>query len=320
MRARPDPIVTTTLRIATRKSQLALWQAGFVRARLQQQHPALRIEIVEMTTQGDKILDAPLARAGGKGLFVKELEQALLDARADIAVHSMKDLTVNLPEGLHIAAICAREDPRDALVSKRYTSLQALPRGGRVGTSSLRRQCQLRAAFPALTIETLRGNVNTRLRKLDAGEFDAVILAAAGLKRLRLQERIGAYIEPEEMLPAVGQGAIGIECRIDADVNRLLAPLDDLPTRQCVTAERTVNARLAGGCQVPIAAYARLGGDSMHLRALVGYPDGHTIVRAEGRGTAQEPVRLGEQLAADLVALGAKEILAYVYGQTDRAT
>ncbi|GMQ90402.1 MAG: hydroxymethylbilane synthase [Gammaproteobacteria bacterium] len=320
MRARRDPIVTTTLRIATRKSQLALWQASFVRARLLQSHPALRIEIMEMTTQGDKILDMPLARAGGKGLFIKELEQALLDARADIAVHSMKDLTVNLPEGLHIAAICAREDPRDALVSRRYTSLQALPGGARVGTSSLRRQCQLRAAFPALTIETLRGNVNTRLRKLDAGEFDAVILAAAGLKRLRLQERIGAYIEPEEMLPAVGQGAIGIECRTDADVNRLLAPLDDRPTRQCVTAERAVNARLEGGCQVPIAAYARLGGDGMHLRALVGYPDGHTIVRAEGRGPAQEPVRLGEQLAADLVTLGAKEILAYVYGQADRAT
>jgi hydroxymethylbilane synthase len=292
-------MVTTTLRIATRKSQLALWQAGYVRARLLQYHPALQIELVEMTTQGDKILDTPLASLGGKGLFIKELEQALLDARADIAVHSMKDLTVNLPDGLCIAAICARE---------------------RVGTSSLRRQCQLRAAFPGLTIETLRGNVNTRLRKLDAGQFDAVILATAGLKRLQLVQRIRAYIEPEEMLPAVGQGAIGIECRIDNPINHLLAPLEDHATRQCVTAERAVNARLEGGCQVPLAAYARLAGETMHLRALVGYPDGHAIVRGEAHGPAADAARLGEQLAADLVAQGAREILEYVYRQADRAS
>lgn len=313
-------MVTTTLRIATRKSQLALWQAGYVRARLLQHHPALQIELVEITTQGDKILDTPLASLGGKGLFIKELEQALLDARADIAVHSMKDMTVNLPDGLCIAAICAREDPRDAFVSTRYASLQALPQGGRVGTSSLRRQCQLRAAFPDITIETLRGNVNTRLRKLDAGQFDAVILATAGLKRLQLAQHIHAYIEPEEMLPAVGQGAIGIECRIDDPVNHLLAPLEDYATRLCVTAERTVNASLEGGCQVPLAAYARLTGETMHLRALVGYPDGHAIVRGEAHGPAADAVRLGEQLAADLVAQGAKEILEYVYRQADRAT
>lgn len=308
------------LRIATRKSQLALWQANHVRERLLEHHPRLRVDLVKITTQGDKVLDTPLARVGGKGLFIKELEQALLDGRAELAVHSMKDLTVSLPEGLHIAAVCQREDPRDAFVSNSNTDLAQLPAGSRVGTSSLRRQCQLRAAFPSLKMIDLRGNVNTRLRKLDAEEFDAVILAAAGLKRLGLRDRIRTYIEPDQMLPAAGQGAIGVECRIDHDVNALLAPLDHLVTRQCVHAERAVNEHLEGGCQVPIGGYAKVIGDSLHLRALVGYPDGRAIIRGEIRGPADQPEALGQKLAADLIDQGAQEILDYVYDRAYRAS
>lgn len=311
--------VTQTLRIATRKSQLALWQAHFVQSQLLKNNPNLRVELVEIKTQGDKILDVPLAKVGGKGLFIKELEQALLDGRADIAVHSMKDLTVILPDGLHIAAVCEREDPRDAFVSNHYRNLGALPAGSRVGTSSLRRQCQLRAAYPKLDVIDLRGNVNTRLKKLDDGEFDAIILATAGLLRLGLGNRIQAHIEPEEMLPAVGQGAIGVECRVNDDINELLRALDHPLTQRCVHAERTVNKSLDGGCQVPIASFATINSGTMHLRGLVGYPDGHGIIHAEVRGSSERAQMLGKRLAEDLLGQGAKEILDYVYGRADDA-
>ncbi len=308
-----------TIRIATRKSQLALWQANYVRERLLQEHPQLQVELVKITTQGDKILDTPLAQIGGKGLFIKELEQALLDGRADLAVHSMKDMTVSLPEGLHIAAICRREDPRDAFVSNAYADFAQLPAGARVGTSSLRRQCQLRAAFPNLRVIELRGNVNTRLRKLDTGEFDAIVLAVAGLKRLDLYDRIRAHIEPDQMLPAVGQGAIGLECRNEPNISALLVPLDDALTRRCVQAERTVNACLEGGCQVPLASYAEITGDSIYLRGLVGYPDGRSIIRGEIRGPAEQSEALGKKLAMDLIGRGAQEILDYVYKRAHHA-
>lgn len=309
--------MTQTLRIATRKSQLALWQARYVQSRLLENDPELRVELVEIKTQGDKILDVPLAKVGGKGLFIKELEQALLDGRADIAVHSMKDLTVTLPDGLHIAAVCQREDPRDAFVSNHFHDLDALPAGSRVGTSSLRRQCQLRATYPKLDVIDLRGNVNTRLGKLDAGEFDAIVLAAAGLLRLGLKKRIQTHIEPEDMLPAVGQGAIGIECRIDDDIGERLSALDHASTRTCVNAERAVNRGLDGGCQVPIASYATIKRDAMHLRGLVGYPDGHGIIRAELKGPTEHADALGKRLAEDLLGQGAKEILDFVYGCAD---
>ena len=311
--------MATTLRIATRKSELALWQANYVRARLLELHPQLRIELVKLTTQGDKILDAPLARVGGKGLFIKELEQSLLSGRSDIAVHSLKDMTVSLPDDLHIAAVCERQDPRDAFVSHHYADLSSLPAGARVGTSSLRRQCQLRAAFPELAIESLRGNVNTRLRKLDAGEVDAIILAAAGLKRLGLAQRIRTYLEPEDMLPAVGQGVVCVESRRDDGLNSVLASLDHATTRHCVAAERAVNARLEGGCQVPIAAYAQIEAESIWVRALVGYPDGHAIIRAQTRGPVDQSASLGARVADDLLARGAKDILKYVYSHGGQA-
>ena len=306
-----------TIRIATRRSELALWQANYVRARLLALHADLTVELVRITTQGDRILDAPLARVGGKGLFIKELEQVLLQGGADIAVHSLKDMTVSLPQGLRIAALCEREDARDAFVSNEYADVQSLPAGARVGTSSLRRQCQLRAAFPAMTVNNLRGNVNTRLRKLDAGEFDAIILATAGLKRLGLQQRIRAYIEPEEMLPAVGQGVVCVESRSDDTLSDLLQPLDHATTRRCVSAERALNERLGGGCQVPIAAYAQVNGDRVRLRALVGYPDGHDIIRAEAEGSIEQPEAIGTRVAAELLARGAKAILDYVYERGD---
>ena len=305
-----------TLRLGTRKSPLALWQAEHVRNRLQRLHPRLRVELVTMTTEGDRVLDTSLAKVGGKGLFVKELEQGLLERRIDIAVHSMKDVTVSFPPGLHIAAILVREDPRDAFVSNRHATLAALPAGARVGTSSLRRQCQLRAAFPRIEVAMLRGNVNTRLAKLDAGDFDAILLAVAGLKRLGFENRIRARLEPHESLPAVGQGAVGIECRADdAGTNALLAPLNDSATRTCVEAERALNAHLEGGCQVPIGGYAVLEGDSLWLRGLVGDPDGTRVIRAEVRGAAPDAVALGTQLAQELLRLGAKAILDKVYGR-----
>lgn len=304
------------LRIATRKSALALWQAEFVKAQLEKHHPGLVVELVPMTTQGDIILDTPLAKIGGKGLFVKELEQAMLDGRADIAVHSMKDVPVEFPEGLELFTICEREDPRDAFVSNRFDSLAALPEGAIVGTSSLRRQCQIRAMRPDLDIRDLRGNVNTRLAKLDAGEYDAIILAAAGLIRLEMRERITAFIEPETSLPANGQGAVGIECRTDdARTKALLAPLEHSATRVRVNAERAMNRRLEGGCQVPIGAYALLDAGQVWLRGLVGSVDGTQLLTADIKGAAADAEQLGVQLAEQLLALGADKILAEVYGK-----
>jgi len=304
------------LRIGTRKSPLALWQAEHVRARLAAAHPGLVIELVTMTTAGDRLLDAPLATVGGKGLFLKELEQALLDERADIAVHSLKDVTVTLPTGLHIPVIGEREDPRDAFVSNRFASLAAMPEGARVGTASLRRGCQLRALYPPLAVVNLRGNVNSRLAKLDAGEFDAIVLACAGLKRLGLGERIRVELAPEILLPAVGQGAICIECRLgDFAIERLIAPLNHRPTAVRVAAERALNAHLEGGCQVPIAAYAELDDDRLRLRALVGEPDGSRLIRGEIEGEALRAEALGTALAEELLRRGARTILDKVYGR-----
>ncbi|MGL5451618.1 MAG: hydroxymethylbilane synthase [Aeromonas sp.] len=307
-------MATRTLKIATRKSPLALWQANFVKDQLEALHPELQIELVPMSTQGDKILDTPLAKVGGKGLFVKELETAILDGRADIAVHSMKDVPVEFPAGLGLHTICEREDPRDAFVSNHFTGIDALPQGAVIGTSSLRRQCQLRAARPDLVIKDLRGNVNTRLAKLDAGDYDAIILAAAGLKRLAMAHRITAFIEPEQSLPANGQGAVGIECRLDdVELHALLAPLEHPHTRVRVLTERAMNRALQGGCQVPIGAYALIEGELIWLRGLVGSPDGTQMIRDEIRGPLCEGEALGEQLAHRLLAAGADNILAKIY-------
>ncbi|WP_419148634.1 hydroxymethylbilane synthase [Pseudoalteromonas 'SMAR'] len=304
----------SVLRIATRKSALALWQAEFVKAELEKHHANLTVELVPMSTKGDKILDTPLAKVGGKGLFVKELEQAMMDGRADVAVHSMKDVPVDFPEGLELHTICQREDPRDAFVSNRFSNLSELPEGAVVGTSSLRRQCQIRAARPDLIIKDLRGNVNTRLAKLDAGEYDAIILAAAGLIRLEMAERIASYIEASESLPANGQGAVGIECRSDdAKTKALLAPLEHSETRIRVLAERAMNRRLEGGCQVPIGAYAEIQGEQIHLRGLVGAVDGSEILRAEQTASVNDAEQLGVELAESLLAQGADKILAEVY-------
>ncbi|WP_336291725.1 hydroxymethylbilane synthase [Aeromonas dhakensis] len=303
-----------TLKIATRKSPLAMWQANFVKDRLEALYPELQVELVPMSTQGDKLLDTPLAKVGGKGLFVKELETAMLEGRADIAVHSMKDVPVEFPEGLGLHTICEREDPRDAFVSNRFTAIDELPQGAVVGTSSLRRQCQLRAARPDLVIRDLRGNVNTRLAKLDAGEYDAIILAAAGLKRLEMAHRITAFIEPEQSLPANGQGAVGIECRLDDhELHALLAPLEHPETRIRVLTERAMNRALQGGCQVPIGAYALVEGEEVWLRGLVGSPDGSRVIRDEIRGPLADGEALGHTLAQRLLADGADAILAEVY-------
>lgn len=302
------------LRIATRQSPLALWQAHYVKERLEAHHPQLRVELVPMVTRGDVILDTPLAKVGGKGLFVKELELALLEDRADIAVHSMKDVPVEFPDGLGLSIICERGDPRDAFVSNRYENIAALPHGSVVGTSSLRRQCQLAASRPDLIIRSLRGNVGTRLSKLDAGEYDAIILAVAGLQRLGLESRIRQPLSAEQSLPAVGQGAVGIECRLDDERTlALLAPLNHPQTAIRVTAERAMNTRLEGGCQVPIGSYAELVDGDIWLRALVGSPDGKTMVRGERRGPAEDAAALGVSLAEELLNSGAREILADVY-------
>jgi hydroxymethylbilane synthase len=305
-----------SIRIATRKSPLALWQAEHAADSLRRAHPGLRVEIIGMSTRGDKILDAPLAKIGGKGLFVKELEQGMLEGRADIAVHSMKDVPVDFPAGLRLSVILEREDPRDAFVSNRYAGLDELPEGARVGTSSLRRACQISSRRPDLRVEPLRGNVNTRLGKLDAGDYDAVILAAAGLMRLGFEERIRSRLEPEQSLPAIGQGAIGIECRADDErVNALIAPLHHAPTADRVSAERAMNDRLMGGCQVPIAGYALIEGDGLHLRGLVGTPDGKRVLRGERRGPRAQARGLGTALAKDLIDQGAGEILAALRDQ-----
>jgi len=306
---------TEQLRIATRKSPLALWQAEHVRARLQQLYPGLQVELVTMSTQGDRVLDSPLAKIGGKGLFVKELEQGMLAGHADIAVHSMKDVPAELPEGLEIGAILEREDPRDAFVSNRFGALADLPQGARVGTSSLRRQCQLRAVRPDLELLDLRGNVNTRLAKLDAGDYDAIVLASAGLKRLGMAERITSALEPEDMLPAIAQGVIGIECRSDdAAVKALIDPLNHAETGLRTQAERAMNATLAGGCQAPVAGFSIITHDSIDLRGLVGWPDGSAIVRGEINGPAGDAAALGKRLAQELLERGARPILDELLG------
>lgn len=303
-----------TIRIATRKSLLALWQAHYVKEQLEQLHPHIEVELVPMTTKGDVLLDTPLAKIGGKGLFIKELEQAMLEGRADIAVHSMKDVPVEFPEGLGLTVICEREDPRDAFVSNNYTHLEQLPAGAVVGTASLRRECQIRARYPHLAVKVLRGNVQTRLRKLDDGEYDAIILAAAGLKRLELDARIAGLMSPEDSLPANGQGAVGIECRLDdAELLQLLAPLDHHDTRLRVEAERAMNRGLQGGCQVPIGSYAELQGDQLWLRGLVGRPDGSQVIYEEMTGPASQGQEMGAEMAKRLLARGADKILAEVY-------
>lgn len=304
-----------TLRIATRKSALALWQAEFVKAELERFHPDLQVELVPMVSRGDKILDVPLAKVGGKGLFVKELEHALIAGEADIAVHSMKDVPMEFPEGLGLEVICEREDPSDAFVSNNFASLAELPEGSVVGTSSLRRQCQLLASRPDLEIKFLRGNVNTRLKKLDDGEYDAIILATAGLVRLQMGDRIRERITPEEMLPAGGQGAVGIECRIDDETTRkLLKPLHHTLTAERVMAERAMNKRLEGGCQVPIGCYAIHTEDGLWLRGLVGSPDGAEMIEADIRGACSEAEIMGVTLAEQLLSYGADRILKEVYG------
>ena len=295
-----------SITIATRESPLALWQAHFVEAELKRHHPGIEVKLLGMTSRGDQLLDKPLYKVGGKGLFVKELETALLDERADIAVHSMKDVPMELPPGLTLGVICEREDPRDALVG--VTSFDDLSEGARLGTSSLRRSCQVMQRRPDLQIGFLRGNVNTRLAKLDAGEFDAIILACAGLKRLGFDDRIGAAIDEDFLLPAGGQGAVGIEYReTDSRVAELLAPLAHEETSRRVIAERTVVRRLDGGCDVPIASFAVAEGDSIWLRARVGSPDGKTVIVSEARGS--EPEALGLEVADALIAKGAAEIL-----------
>lgn len=309
-----------TLRIATRQSRLALWQAEHVKARLMALHPGLEVELVALTTRGDKILDSPLSKVGGKGLFVKELEEALLDGRADIAVHSMKDVPMHFPEGLGLSVILESGAPTDAFVSNDYATLDALPQGVRVGTSSLRRGLQVKEARPDLEVLNLRGNVQTRLGKLDSGEFEAIILATSGLERLELGHRITQELPPEVSLPACGQGALGIECRYDDEaLLEVLAPLDHSQTATRVRAERAMNTRLDGGCQVPIGGYAVLedGDRTLWLRALVGDPDGSHVLRAEGRGSASEPEALGVRIAESLLDQGAGEILADVYGQEE---
>ncbi|WPO99785.1 hydroxymethylbilane synthase [Pseudomonas sp. HR96] len=308
------------IRIATRKSALALWQAEHVKQRLEQAHPGLEVSLVPMVSRGDKLLDSPLSKIGGKGLFVKELETALLENQADIAVHSMKDVPMDFPAGLGLYCICEREDPRDAFVSNTYASLEALPTGSVVGTSSLRRQTQLLARRPDLQIRFLRGNVNTRLAKLDAGEYDAIILAAAGLIRLGFEQRITANLSIEHSLPAGGQGAVGVECRTaDLDIHALLAPLHHADTDVRVRAERAMNKHLNGGCQVPIASYAVLEGEQLWLRGLVGQTTGGLLLEAEQRGPRHSPEALGEAVAERLLSQGAGAILAQVYGESGAA-
>ena len=304
------------IRIASRESALALWQSEYIKAQLESLHPGLEVEIVGMTTKGDQILDVPLAKIGGKGLFVKELEQSMLVGETDIAVHSMKDVPMHFPEGLELAAICKRESPFDAFVSNTYNTIDELPQGAVVGTSSLRRKTQLAALRPDLTIKSLRGNVNTRLAKLDAGEYDAIILADSGLKRLGFHDRIKQVIPAETSLPAVGQGALGIECRsADQAIKALLQPLIDEETNLCVRAERAMNTRLEGGCQVPIAGFAELENDSISLRGLVSAIDGSETLRATGSTQAdvESAEALGKKVAEDLLAQGAQALLDQAY-------
>jgi hydroxymethylbilane synthase len=301
------------LRIATRRSPLAVWQAEHVAGRLQALYPDLGVELVRLSTRGDEITDRPLMAVGGKALFVKALEEGMLDGRADIAVHSMKDVPATVPEAFRLPVVLAREDPSDAFVSRRYPDMASLPTGARVGTASLRRECQIRARRPDLVVESLRGNVQTRLGKLEAGDFDAIVLAASGLQRLGMADQITRAMPASESLPAVGQGALGIECRADApDVEAIIRGLDDPDTHDRVAAERAVNARLEGSCHVPLAAYALLEDDGIWLRALVASRDGRRVLRAEGRSSRAEGPALGVAVADDLLAQGAGEILANV--------
>ncbi|SPX80999.1 hydroxymethylbilane synthase [Moraxella ovis] len=313
--------IPATLTIATRQSPLALWQANFVKDTLEDLYPTMKVELLEMVTKGDKILDTPLAKIGGKGLFVKELENALYEKRADIAVHSLKDVPMVLPEGLTLGAYLERHAPTDAFVSNRYASLDELPDGAVLGTSSLRRECQIAHTKGNLTIKSLRGNVGTRLSKLDAGEYDAIILATSGLERLGLGERIRHELDDELSLPAVGQGALAIECRADDEtILQLLAPLNHLATRLCVIAERAMNKTLEGGCQVPIAGFATIDGDTLSLRGRVGSIDGKTLLKSQNTITLthtaddeQNAENLGKQIAQDLLSQGADQILKEVY-------
>lgn len=302
------------LKIATRQSPLALWQAEHIRERIEQLHSHVKVELVTFVTQGDKILDTPLAKIGGKGLFVKELEAALLDGRADLAVHSMKDVPMLMPEGLELAVICEREDPLDAFVSNIYEKFEDLPLGAKLGTSSLRRKCQILKQRPDLDIIDLRGNVGTRLSKLDAGQYDAIILASAGLKRLGLAERIRHTLTAEISLPAVGQGALGLECRSDdQEILDLIMPLMHAETNTCVRAERAFNAYLEGGCQVPIAGFAQLDNQILTLEGRVGSPDGQVLLRSQVQGAQVDAEQLGVQLAQNLLQQGAGEILKALY-------
>jgi hydroxymethylbilane synthase len=299
------------LTIGTRGSRLALWQANWVKSAIESGYRDVSVSLKIIKTTGDKILDVPLARVGGKGLFVKELELALLEGRADIAVHSLKDVPMILPEGFALAAIGEREDPRDAFVSGKYRQLSELPPGAVVGTSSLRRESQLRARYPHLDIQPLRGNVNTRLRKLDEGLYDAIILAAAGLKRLGFADRIAALLEPEQSLPAAGQGALGIEIRSDReDLLPILAPLHHPETAACVRAEREVSRQLGGSCQVPLGAYAIIRNEHLYLRGFVAQPGGTPFIHAEVSGSPEDPENLGSQLAQALREQGAEQIIA----------
>ena len=305
--------------IGTRASKLALWQAEWVRSELERMNPGLRVELNKIKTTGDKILDVPLAKVGGKGLFVKEIEEALLSGEADLAVHSMKDVPTEFPEGLELAVICKREDPRDAFITAPKAKIHGfkdLPQGASIGTSSLRRSCQLLSLRPDVRIMQLRGNLDTRLRKLDEGQFDAIILAVAGVKRLGWADRITEILSPDITLPAIGQGAIGIECRVDDDfTHTLIAPLNHAESAICVKAERALLKRLEGGCQVPIAAYARIVEGKLVMDSLVGSVSGDRIIREHSVGRTEDAAAIGTALAEALLAKGADTILAEVYGQ-----
>ncbi len=301
--------------IGTRGSKLALWQAQWIRSQLMELHEGLEVELMKIKTTGDKIQDVPLAMVGGKGLFVKEIEEAMLRGEIDLAVHSMKDVPTILPESLFISVVTKREDPRDAFISNKYTSLGDMPGGARLGTSSLRRSCQIKALRPDIEIVSIRGNVDTRLSKLDQGEYDAIILAVAGVHRLGFKDRISEILDPEVSLPAIAQGAVGIECRKqDESTNALVAPLRHEETSICVSAERAALARMEGGCQVPIAAHAVLAGDTLVMDGLVGNLTGEVILRAHKEGSPADAVAIGVALAEELLAAGGKEILDEIYG------
>lgn len=303
------------INIGTRASLLAVTQSTMIKELIEKQHPGTTVELIKITTKGDKILDVPLAKVGGKGLFVKELEDALLDGRADLAVHSMKDVPTDLPEGLHLGVVTERENPRDAFVSNKYANVSELPQGATVGTSSLRRRSQLAAMRPDLVIEDLRGNVDTRLRKLDEGQYDAIILASAGLNRLSKSDRITSFLEPVDMLPAIGQGALGLELRVDdAELLEGISFLNHPATAVAVEAERAFLLRLEGGCQVPIGAFATAEGDTVTLTGLIASVDGKEILRESATGPGENAAQMGTQLAEKLLEMGGREILEEVYG------